>query len=157
MALEVYLRWCALACQLFSTSTNDPSTPGHAGHAAVDYIQKAITPTLRTRLAALDAFPTIPDAAISAALSDTLLAIDDAIGTEGRALFPPDLDSLSDAQILALADDHKDGGGGANHEKLLRAKSGSTALVALVDPAGERLWVASLGDCTAGEYSVCLR
>ncbi|KAL1759393.1 phosphatase 2C-like domain-containing protein [Schizophyllum commune] len=127
---------------------------GHAGHAAVDYIQKAITPTLRTRLAALDASPTTPDAAISAALSDTLLAIDDAIGTEGRALFPSDLDSLSDAQILAIADDHKNGGSGANHEKLLRAKSGSTALVALVDPAGERLWVASLGDCTA---ALCTR
>ncbi|KAI5889502.1 protein serine/threonine phosphatase 2C [Schizophyllum commune H4-8] len=127
---------------------------GHAGHAAVDYIQQAIVPTLHTRLAALDASSPPTDATIDTALSSALLAIDDAIGNEARALFPPDLDALSDAQIRAIADDHKDGGSGANHEKLLRAKSGSTALVALVDPPGERLWVASLGDCTA---ALCTR
>ncbi|KAL1735437.1 phosphatase 2C-like domain-containing protein [Schizophyllum commune] len=127
---------------------------GHAGNAAVDYIQQAIVPTLRARLAVLDASAPPTDATISTALSSSLLAIDDAIGNEARALFPPDLDSLTDAQIRAIADDHKDGGSGANHEKLLRAKSGSTALVALVDPAGERLWVASLGDCTA---ALCTR
>ncbi|KAL1662582.1 phosphatase 2C-like domain-containing protein [Schizophyllum commune] len=127
---------------------------GHAGNAAVDYIQQSIVPTLRARLAALDASTPATDSTISAALSSALLAIDDAIGNEARALFPPDLEALSDAQIRAIADDHKDGGSGANHEKLLRAKSGSTALVALVDPAGERLWVASLGDCTA---ALCTR
>ncbi|KAI5833631.1 protein serine/threonine phosphatase 2C [Schizophyllum commune Tattone D] len=127
---------------------------GHAGNAAVDYIQQSIVPTLRARLAALEASTPATDSTISAALSSALLAIDDAIGNEARALFPPDLDALSDAQIRAIADDHKDGGSGANHEKLLRAKSGSTALVALVDPAGERLWVASLGDCTA---ALCTR
>ncbi|KAL1748795.1 phosphatase 2C-like domain-containing protein [Schizophyllum fasciatum] len=127
---------------------------GHAGHAAVDYIQQAIVPALRARLAAVEPAPQADAAAVSAALSSALLAIDDAIGRDARELFPPDIALLSDAQILEIADDHKGGGPGTNHEKLLRAKSGSTALVALVDPRGARLWVASLGDCTA---ALCTR
>lgn len=91
---------------------------------------------------------------MAGALSGALLAIDETIGTEARALFPQDISMMSGEELLVIADDHRNGGSGANHEKLLRCKSGSTALVALLDPECKELWVASLGDCTA---ALCTR
>jgi pyruvate dehydrogenase phosphatase len=60
------------------------------------------------------------------------------------------IEELSDDQIDAIVNDMESGG--VNNAKVLRGLRGSTALVSLVDPSGENLWVASLGDCQAGSF-----
>jgi pyruvate dehydrogenase phosphatase len=52
-------------------------------------------------------------------------------------------------EIKRLVND--DDRGGVNAGVVERCKQGSTVLVALVDPGKENVWVASLGDCVAGE------
>lgn len=75
--------------------------------------------------------------------------MDDQITEEFLAIFPGGpqaVAKLSDRKILELINQR------GNVAKIKRCMSGSTVLVALVDPRHENLWVASLGDCLAGEF-----
>lgn len=80
-----------------------------------------------------------------------MTSFDDAIAADVLDLFPGGLDSLSDIsdkQIQATINDlHR---GGDNYKKARLCMYGTTALVALVDPDHENLWLANLGDCQAG-------
>lgn len=102
---------------------------------------------LRSYLANSDAHP--PPSSISSILSSQIIAFDDSIAQDIIDIFPGGVDalsSLSDDQIRSVINDN-----GPISAKVVRGMRGSTVLVALIDPGKERLWVASLGDCQAGE------
>jgi pyruvate dehydrogenase phosphatase len=89
---------------------------------------------------------------ISRILASTLKEFDDDIGRDLLQLFPNGQDSLSElsaADIRHLINDHSTGGG--NHAKAMRSICGTTALIGLMDPSKENLWIANLGDCQASE------
>jgi pyruvate dehydrogenase phosphatase len=96
---------------------------------------------------------------VSDMLSNRITAFDNAIAGDVLELFPGGIESLptrTDEEIQAVVNDfasHSGGvsnGAGANYQKARLCLYGTTALVALVDPAYENLWVANLGDCEAG-------
>ena len=80
-----------------------------------------------------------------------MTSFDEAIASDVLDLFPGGLKSLSnysDEHIRwKINDIHT---GGANYKKARLCMYGTTALVALVDPDHENLWLANLGDCQAG-------
>ena len=89
--------------------------------------------------------------------SNAITAFDNAIAGDVLELFPGGIESLpgrTDEEIQEVLNDFGDGRGtGANYQKARLCLYGTTALVALVDPAHENLWVANLGDCEAGTRS----
>lgn len=128
---------------------------GHAGHETVDYIVTALPPIIH-RLLASTLATAHGSAPLPATVSDLLVKaiseVDDSIARGITDLFPggPDaIAKLSNGQIDAIVNDFASGG--RNNAKILLGMRGSTALVSLVDPAQENLWVASLGDCQAGK------
>lgn len=94
-------------------------------------------------------------------LSSRITAFDNAIAGDVLELFPGGIDSLpsrTDEEIQAVLNDFAVPGGssngtGANYQRARLCLYGTTALVALVDPTHENLWVANLGDCEAGTYA----
>jgi pyruvate dehydrogenase phosphatase len=90
--------------------------------------------------------------------SNAITAFDNAIAGDVLDLFPGGIESLpgrTDEEIQEVLNDFGDGRGtGANYQKARLCLYGTTALVALVDPAHENLWVANLGDCEAGTRSL---
>ncbi|KAF8267583.1 phosphatase 2C-like domain-containing protein [Lactarius quietus] len=86
-------------------------------------------------------------------LSDAITSFDNAIAGDVLELFPGGIESLpgrTDEEIQEVLNDFGDGRGtGANYQKARLCLYGTTALVALVDPTHENLWVANLGDCEA--------
>lgn len=88
---------------------------------------------------------------ISDLLSRAMTSFDDAIAGDVLDLFPGGLEglaNLSDESIRRTINDIHHGG--ANYKKARLCMYGTTALVALVDPDHENLWLANLGDCAAG-------
>lgn len=80
-----------------------------------------------------------------------MITFDEAIAGDVLDLFPGGLESLSslsDEYIQRTINDITSGG--ANYKKARLCMYGTTALVALVDPEHENLWLANLGDCQAG-------
>lgn len=92
---------------------------------------------------------------ISGCFNKAITAFDNAIAHDVLDLFGGSVDNLdnyTDAQIREIINDqHK---GGVNWQKARLCMYGTTALVALVDPENENLWIANLGDCEACEYCV---
>ena len=86
-------------------------------------------------------------------LSNAITSFDNAIAGDVLELFPGGIASLpsrTDEEIQAVVNDFDGPNAGANYQKARLCLYGTTALVALVDPAHENLWVANLGDCEAG-------
>jgi pyruvate dehydrogenase phosphatase len=86
-------------------------------------------------------------------LSSAITSFDNAIAGDVLELFPGGIESLpsrTDEEIQAVVNDFDGPSTGANYQKARLCLYGTTALVALVDPAHENLWVANLGDCEAG-------
>ena len=84
-------------------------------------------------------------------LSETIVSYDESLTKDLYNIFPggrDQLSKLSDDQIKAVI--HDSAAGGPNHAKVARCMQGSTALVSLIDPNRDNIWVASLGDCQAG-------
>ena len=146
-------------------------TTGHAGHETVDYTAAHLVPFLKSALQPVLArdpnTPPDPDsmiarfgnAIISTVLASAIHAFDESLAQALKDLFPgvDALETMSDEEIRAVINDSDgevggDGKGmGENMLKVLRCMRGTTALVALLDPKRENLWVAGLGDCSAGE------
>lgn len=119
-----------------------------------------------------EAHPGVIDSAevISAMLKNTITSLDEDITRKILEIFVPpsaqsplDLPTLQDEAMKALESMSDEevmsaigGGGGDNQARLLRGMRGSTALVVLIAPQGfsghRGIWVASLGDCVAGEF-----
>lgn len=91
---------------------------------------------------------------ISDLLSRSIIAFDDAIAGDVLSLFPGGLEGLSkmtDQEISAIINDQHTGG--SNYKKARLCMYGTTALVVLVDPDHQNMWVANVGDCQAREYT----
>jgi pyruvate dehydrogenase phosphatase len=86
-------------------------------------------------------------------LSSAIISFDNAIAGDVLELFPGGISSLpsrTDEEIQAVVNDFDGPSAGANYKKARLCLYGTTALVALVDPTHENMWVANLGDCEAG-------
>ncbi|KAG0703222.1 protein serine threonine phosphatase 2C [Suillus ampliporus] len=123
---------------------------GHAGEEAVDYVIEELPLSIHAALAeALTNAGTTPLApsTVSALLQSSIQAVDDAMTNAVKQLFPDEaaLADLTDEQIKSIIN----GPTNPNNLAILRCMRGTTALVSLVDPKKENLWVASLGDCQA--------
>lgn len=130
---------------------------GHLGDVTVEHAAYHLPIIIRDFLR--EAFeqnplrPTTP-AFISDLLSRSMTSFDEAIAGDVLDLFPGGLESLetlSDDHIRRTINDIHSGG--VNYKKARLCMYGTTALVALVDPEHENLWLANLGDCQAGMYS----
>lgn len=155
-----------------------PST-GHLGETTVEHVAHHLPIIVHEHLTALahsqrTPASSSPAKAISALLTRAITTFDASIANDVLALFPggmPAIEQLSDADIRAVINDHIVPGlpAGANGNLVAKVKGkkevmsnyrkvqlnmyGTTALIALVDPRGENLWVANVGDCQAGEFS----
>lgn len=89
---------------------------------------------------------------VSSLLQSSIQAIDDTLTNAVKELFPDEvaLAAFTDEQIKSTIN----GPSNPNNLAILRCMRGTTVLVSLIDPKKENLWVASLGDCQAGVYSV---
>lgn len=129
--------------------------PGHGGETTVNYVAEALSPLIQTVLGSAlinAAGNALAPAIVSDILVRTIADFDEAILRDFLDLFPggvEEIHALSTDNISAIINDLESGG--ANHTKVMRSMQGSTVLVSLVDPVGENLWVASLGDCQAGQ------
>jgi pyruvate dehydrogenase phosphatase len=139
---------------------------GHLGDATVEHaahhLPVIVDELLHKLIPTPDAPLPTPDT-IREMLSRGITAFDNAIAEDVLELFPGGIESLpglTDEEIQAVVNDFAVPGGGgsngagagANYKKARLCLYGTTALVALVDPAHENLWVANLGDCEAGTY-----
>ncbi|KAG8217172.1 phosphatase 2C-like domain-containing protein [Butyriboletus roseoflavus] len=90
----------------------------------------------------------VPPPLIADMFSSAIRSFDDAIANDVLDLFSGGLQSvrdMPDEEIYAILNDHATGG--QNFKKARLCMYGTTALVALVDPDHENLWLANLGDC----------
>jgi pyruvate dehydrogenase phosphatase len=139
---------------------------GHLGDTTVEHaahhLPVIVDELLHKLISTPDAPLPTPDT-IREMLSSRITAFDNAIAGDVLELFPGGIESLpglTDEEIQAVVNDFAvPGGGGSNgagagagvnYKKARLCLYGTTALVALVDPAHENLWVANLGDCEAG-------
>jgi pyruvate dehydrogenase phosphatase len=130
------------------------ATVEHAAHHLPIIVQEVLDKLVPTPDAPLPA----PDI-VSDMLASRITAFDNAIAGDVLELFPGGIDLLptrTDEEIQAVVNDFaslsggSNGTAGANYKKARLCLYGTTALVALVDPTHENLWVANLGDCEAG-------
>lgn len=126
---------------------------GHLGDVTVEHtayhLPIIIRDFLREAFAQKPSRPVTP-AFISDLLSRSMTSFDEAIAGDVLDLFPGGLGSLStisDEKIRKTINDFHLGG--VNYKKARLCMYGTTALVALVDPEHENLWLANLGDCQA--------
>ena len=128
---------------------------GHLGDATVDHVAHHLPIIVQEFLE--EAHATNParlndPAFICDLFSRSIVAFDDAIAHDVLDIFGgiEGLEHYDDATIRAIINDQHEGG--ERYRKTLLCMYGSTALVSLVDPNHENLWVANLGDCTASKY-----
>jgi pyruvate dehydrogenase phosphatase len=139
---------------------------GHLGDTTVEHaahhLPVIVNELLHKLIPTPDAPLPTPDT-IRHMLSSQITEFDNAIAGDVLELFPGGIESLpdlTDEEIQAVVNDFSVPGGvgsngagagtGANYKKARLCLYGTTALVALVDPSHENLWVANLGDCEAG-------
>ncbi|KAG6854172.1 hypothetical protein C0991_009824 [Blastosporella zonata] len=129
-----------------------PTIVGHLGDVTVEHVAYHLPIIIRDFLC--KALANDPSACSSPAhvadlFSQSILAFDDAIANDVLELFGglEGLENFSDAEIRNIINDQH--AGGANWKKARLCMYGTTALVALVDPEHDNLWVANLGDCQA--------
>ncbi|KIM49636.1 hypothetical protein M413DRAFT_60043 [Hebeloma cylindrosporum] len=126
---------------------------GHLGDVTVEHVAHHLPIIVRDFLRkAEESTPGVrhtPES-ISECFTKAIMAFDDAIAHDVLDLFGGSVDGLddyTDAQIRDIINDqHK---GGVNWRKARLCMYGTTALVALVDPDHQNLWVANVGDCQA--------
>ena len=129
---------------------------GHLGDVTVEHAAYHLPIIVQESLYKVISGPDVPmptPEVVRDMLAKGITAFDDAIAGDVLELFPGGLASLpsrSDEEIQAVVNDFAGPSAGANYKKARLCLYGTTALVALVDPAHENLWVANLGDCEAG-------
>ena len=121
---------------------------GHAGHNTVNYTVENLPGLIKQRLLdEVNRKSDVSPAAISNILKSSISTFDDGITQGLLNLFPGGVESIkkmSDEEIQAIVVVD-----GKPHPNIVPAMTGTTALVALIDPK-RNLCVASLGDCQAG-------
>lgn len=114
----------------------------------------------KTKTTATTAASSVSVEAISGLLRDCIAGFDQSLTDALLALFPDvgAIERLTDEEIQERIRDTGTGGDGRAEAAaaVARCMRGTTALVALTDPRRANLWVASLGDCVAGEFRMFL-
>lgn len=123
---------------------------GHgAGKEAVEFVVATLPGMIKADLiSALKSEQRLSDSAVAEILVQCISRIDDIIREEFMALFQggnKPVDELSDDEIKSIIDDPRTK---TSYIQVMRARTGTTAVVALIDPQNS-LHVASLGDCEA--------
>ncbi|KAF8968819.1 phosphatase 2C-like domain-containing protein [Flammula alnicola] len=123
---------------------------GHgAGHEAVDFVFETLPGMIKASLAsAVDAADVVSTTTIEDILVRSISDIDDRIKADLLNFFPggpAQISKLTDNEIKRAIRDPETGN---SYVQIMRARTGTTALVALIDPL-KSLHVASLGDCEA--------
>ena len=127
---------------------------GHLGDATVEhaaYHMPIIVRQFLEEITRKHRGRAVPPPLIADVFSSAIQAFDDAIANDVLELFPGGLGAvmkMPDEAIYAILNDHATGG--ENFKKARLCMYGTTALVALVDPEHENLWLANLGDCQGG-------
>ncbi|KAG6375879.1 phosphatase 2C-like domain-containing protein [Boletus reticuloceps] len=133
---------------------SDPQSMSYAGHlgdATVEhaaYHMPIIVREFLEEITRKHRGRAVPPPLIADMFSSAIRAFDDAIANDVLELFPGGLQSvrnMPDDEIYTTLNDHATGG--QNFKKARLCMYGTTALVALVDPDHENLWLANLGDC----------
>jgi len=125
-------------------------SPGHAGHETVDHTIEVLPLKVKAKLEELlDKSENyhLPPNVVSSALQDAIVEFDDSTLADFAGLFPGGIRGtldLSDEEIDKIIND-----GGENLRKVHNCMRGTTALIALIDPQGDNVWIANLGDCEA--------
>jgi len=152
--LDWCLRWYVFTLEppFFQEFTAWFSLSGHLGDATVEHVAHHLPIIIRDFL--LEAFANdssrlVTPAFITDLFSRSIVAFDNAIARDVLDLFGgiEGLSNLSDETIRRTINDQHYGG--ANYHKVRLCMHGTTALVALVDPEHNNLWIANLGDCRA--------
>ena len=136
---------------------------GHLGDVTVEHVVRHLPIIVRQFLSGASQQDLQDPEIISALFEKSIQAFDKAIAGDVLDLFGGSVQSLSrfsDAEIRGIINDQATGGD--NFRKARLNMYGTTALLALVDPKHDNLWIANLGDCQAilvspqspGEYSV---
>ncbi|TEB31399.1 protein serine/threonine phosphatase 2C [Coprinellus micaceus] len=139
---------------------------GHLGDVTVEHVAHhlpiIIREFLKSKLPADFCSSEYDPEHVSHLFQSAIAAFDDAIAHDILDLFGGSVDQLSnytDADIRKVINDNHHGQGlyggprgpatasGENWRKARLCMYGTTALVALMDPKGEGVWVANLGDC----------
>ncbi|KAF8647864.1 hypothetical protein AX16_006498 [Volvariella volvacea WC 439] len=131
-----------------SSYLSGPSPSPSSSSASISPANLPIPATAAADPSSLPSNPFSP-AFISNLLKKAILNFDEAIANDVLSLFGgiEGLKDFTDAEIRSVINDqHR---GGDNWKKARLCMYGTTALVALVDPDYENLWVANLGDCQA--------
>lgn len=129
---------------------------GHLGDVTVEHVAHHLPIIIREFLIkSLTDNPSLiftPEL-IADLFSRSILAFDDAIAGDVLQLFGgiDGLENYTDSEIRNIINDQHDGG--TNWKNARLCMYGTTALVALVDPDHQNLWVANLGDCQARMYT----
>lgn len=116
----------------------------------------------KTKTTTTTAASSVSVEAISGLLRNCIASFDQSLTDALLALFPDvgAIERLTDEEIQERIRDTGTGGDGraeaAAAAAVARCMRGTTALVALTDPRRANLWVASLGDCVAGEFRMFL-
>jgi len=141
---------------VYSTGTKlIHSELGHgAGHEAVNFVVETLPGMIKASLeSAVGSTGTVSKFTIEEILVQCISGIDDRIKADLVNLFPDgptQISKLTDDEIRNIITDPETGN---SYVDILRARTGTTALVALVDPL-KSLHVASLGDCEASKHVV---
>ncbi|KAJ7145381.1 protein serine/threonine phosphatase 2C [Mycena crocata] len=120
---------------------------GHgAGTEAVDFVLDTLPGMIKTAVTEL-AEQDISDSVLEKLLQKCIRDIDMRIQNDLVALFSDNISKLSTEDIRRAIRD-PDSAEGNSRPEVLRARTGTTAIVALIDPK-QYVHVASLGDCDA--------
>jgi len=122
---------------------------GHLGDTTVDHTAYHLPIIVKEFLTAADPATLKDPENVGRILSKSMTSFDEAIAGDVLEIFPGGLSSLStmsDYEIQNIIHRNLDSN---LYKKARLCMYGSTALVALVDPSHENLWVANLGDCQA--------
>jgi pyruvate dehydrogenase phosphatase len=139
---------------VYTTSTNliHPELGHGAGHEAVDFVVETLPGMIKASLeSAVDSTDAVSKSTIKEILVQCISGIDDRIKADLVNLFPGgprQISRLTNDEIQNIITDPETEN---SYVKILRARTGTTALVALVDPL-KSLHVASLGDCEASKH-----
>jgi pyruvate dehydrogenase phosphatase len=126
---------------------------GHLGEETVEHVALHMPIIVQELLESMPCAvngPKLDVEAISKGLKRRITEFDEAITKDVLDLWPGGLDGLSkltNEHISSVIND-----GGKNLKKTKLCMYGTTALVALIDPTRENLWVANVGDCQGGAH-----
>lgn len=137
--------------RVLSIDSTAASLAGHGdGTEAVEFVLATLPGVIKTAISCLP-LEDISDTSLEEILQTCIRDLDLRIQEDFVSLFPGDIRDLSDDDIRRAIRD-SDSPAGNSRVEVLRARTGTTALVVLIDPK-ESIHVASLGDCDSGMFS----